>query len=96
MLAVKQNGSGHKRGSEKEIHAYLIVSFEAKYARTVYVFPWLKCVSFRQKPFFNEKISGEMFTVTLIFTYMNMSCFKQFETFFTDGFEICFGLNKIG
>ena len=34
MLAVK-NGGGHERGSEKEIQAYLIVSFEAKYASIV-------------------------------------------------------------
>ena len=37
-----------------------------------------------------------MFTTTLVFTYMNVSRCKQFETYFTDGFEIRFGLNKIG
>ena len=76
----------------------MIVSFEAKYARIVYVvfyllFPWLKCVSFQQKTFLMKIISGEMFTVTPVFTYMNVS---RFEAIFTDGFEIRFGLNKIG
>ena len=43
-----------------------------------------------------KNINGKMFTVTTDFIYMNVSRFKQFETFFTDGFEIRFGLNKIG
>ena len=46
--------------------------------------------------FLLKKISGELFTVTPFFIYMNVSRFKQFETFFTDGFEMRFGLNKIG
>ena len=51
----------------------------------------------KKKNIFNEKkISGEMFTETPVFTYVNMSRFEQFETFFTDSFEIHFGLNKIG
>ena len=37
-----------------------------------------------------------MFTVTPVFVYINVSRFKKFETFFTDGFEIRFGWNKIG
>ena len=45
--------------------------------------------------FLMKKISGEMFTVTPVFTYVNVSCFKQLKKFFTDGFEIRYGLNKI-
>ena len=37
-----------------------------------------------------------MFTVTPVFIYMNVFRFKQFETFFMDGFAIRFGLDKIG